>query len=104
MSASAYTAEIRRRLTSSVELIAIGNSNRGMKDIAIDLINQSDLDYETIADRCFLSKSTIKNLATEKTRRPQAETIERIFRCFDLRMKLNGEVIRGRYLNKAKEK
>jgi hypothetical protein len=99
-----FTDLLRRQLNRRVELKAIGNSNRKMKDVAIDLINESHLDYETIAAGCFLSETTIKRLALEITINPQSETIERIFRYFQMTVNLKGEIIKPQFINIEKEK
>jgi len=99
-----YSAEILEIITSKVKLQAIGNSKRKMRDVAIDLINQSGLDWSYIAGGCYLSKSTIAKLAKDETKNPQSETLERIFRFFDMKMSLSNEVIKRQYTNQPKGK
>ncbi len=98
-----FKTELQNKIAEHVNLSAIGNSNRSMKDIAIDLIHESKMPYSKIAEGCFLCDATIKNLADEETRYPRYDTIERIFRFFNMRMDLQGEPIKARFLNKAKE-
>ncbi len=98
-----YTSLLRRQLCKRVELKAIGNSHRKMKDVAIDLINESHLDYKTIATGCFLAEATVKNLAEETTKNPQCETIERVFRYFQMTMNLKGELVKPQFINVEKE-
>ena len=93
---------IRANIESNVALVAIGNSERKMKDLAVDLINASGMSYEDIADKCYLCKGTIKNLATEVTKNPQSETLERIFRAFEFRLDLNAVRLNERFANKPK--
>ena len=101
---STYTEEVRKRIGAKVKLAAIGNSKRKMRDVAVDLINASDMDWKDIAAGCYLSKATIAKLAKDQTRNPQSETIERVFRFFNMRMSLEGEMIKGQYANQPKEK
>ena len=96
--------EIRQRVFTSVRPYAIGNSNRKMKDVAIDLINNSGMKWSYIASGCFLSEQTIKNLATEVTRNPQSETIERVFRFFGVALSMDTIIISQKYMNKEKER
>lgn len=99
---SNLTLEIRDRLAAKVKLQAIGNSKRKLRDVTVDLVNASGMDWKTIADGCFLSKSTIANLAKDRTQNPQSETVERVFRFFDMRVSLTDEPIKGQYANKPK--
>lgn len=94
---------IRARISKHVNLSALGNSNRSMRDLAVDLINQSKLDHEEIATGCFLCKQTISNLADDITRHPQDQTLERIFRFFNFKVSLVEEKIKAQYANKPKE-
>lgn len=93
---------IRDKIASNVQLRALGNSNRSLRDVCIDLINASALDWKEIAEGTYLAKSTIANLAKEKTLYPQLETVERIMKFFDCRVDLSGEVVKGRNLLKPK--
>lgn len=98
----AYTDEVRKRIESKVKLIAIGNSKRKLRDVAVDLVNASDLSWKDVANGCFLSPTTIKKLAKDETKNPQSETIERVFRFFNMQVQLNGDTIKGQYANKPK--
>lgn len=94
---------ISKRIKDKVRLRAIGNSGRKLKHVAQDLVNASDLGYGEIAEGCFLCKATVKNLARGTTHNPQSETVERVFRFFDMRVDLNGEPIKGKYANQPKQ-
>lgn len=99
-----YSDEVKTRIGAKVKLQAIGNSKRKLRDVAVDLINASGLDWKTIAAGCYLSKATIGKLAKDETKNPQSETIERVFRFFDMQMSLSNEIIKGQYSNRPKEK
>lgn len=94
--------ELRLRINSKVKLFAVGNSKRKLRDVAIDLINASELDWGDIAKGSFLSRGTIAKLAQDQTRWPQAETIERIIRFFNYQVVLSSVDIKGVYSNKPK--
>ena len=98
-----FKKSLQANIAARVNLSAIGNSNRSMKDIAIDLIHESKMPYSKIAEGAFLCDATIKNLAEEETRYPRYDTIERVFRFFNMKMSLEGEPIKAKFLNKAKE-
>ena len=87
--------KIRDKIAANVALSAIGNSNRSLRDVAVDLINASDMWWEDIAAGTYLCKGTIANLANDKTQNPQLQTVERILKFFDYRVDMKGEVAKG---------
>jgi hypothetical protein len=96
--------KIRDNISVTVDLRALGNSNRSLRDIAVDLINASGLAWEDIADGTFLCKGTIGNLAKDITKNPQLQTVERVIKFFDCRVDLRGEVVKGPNLLQPKQK
>ncbi|RLA51625.1 MAG: hypothetical protein DRR42_09915 [Gammaproteobacteria bacterium] len=96
--------KIRDKIAGNVQLHALGNSNRSLRDVAVDLINASDMHWEDIADGCYLCKSTIANLAKDITQNPQLQTVERIIKFFDCRININGEIVKGINLLQPKTK
>ena len=94
---------IRENIRDRVALNALGNRKRDLKAVAIDLINASGQDWGEIAAGCYLCKATIKNLATENTRFPRADTLERIFRYFEYDVTLGEVRLKGQYRNQPKE-
>lgn len=94
---------LRKKISRHVKLYALGNSNRSMRDIAVDLINQSNLDHQTIAEGCFLCTQTIRKLAEDITEHPHTETLERIFRFFNFKVQLHEEALQSSYQNKPKD-
>lgn len=95
--------QIRQSIKANITLTALGNSNRTMRDVAIDLIHASGLQYKDIANDCYLCTATIKNLALGKTLNPQSETIERIFRNFELQLTMKDIRLQEKFANKAKK-
>ena len=96
--------KIRDRIAANVAMSALGNSNRSLRDVAVDLINASDMYWEDIADGTYLCKSTIGNLAKDITQNPQLQTIERVLKFFDYRVDMKGEIVKGSNLNQPKTK
>jgi hypothetical protein len=96
--------KIRDKIAGQVKLSALGNSNRSLRDVAVDLINASDMDWVDIADGCYLCKGTIANLSLDITLNPQLQTVERVMKFFDYRVDVNNEVVKGANLLKPKGK
>ena len=96
--------KIRAKIAGNVQMRALGNSNRSLRDVAVDLINASDMFWEDIADGAFLCKSTIGNLAKDITKNPQLQTVERVIKFFDCRVDINGEIVKGPNLLQPKIK
>jgi hypothetical protein len=96
--------KIRDQIAGIVAMRALGNSNRSLRDVAVDLINASNMDWEDIADGCYLCKGTIGNLAQDITLNPQLQTVERVMKFFDCRVDLTGEIVKGPNLLKPKTK
>jgi len=96
--------KIREQIKANVQLRALGNSNRSLRDVAVDLINASSMAWEDIADGTYLCKSTIGNLAQDITKNPQLQTVERVIKYFDYRVDINGEVVKGSNLLQPKTK
>lgn len=87
---------------------ALGNSKRGLKEVASDLCNQvarnDKKGLREMADGTFLCKQTLQRVMDcEEGYRPQADTLERIFRYFNAEISFNEVVIKGRYQNKPKD-
>ena len=84
---------------------ALGNSNRGLKEVCSDLCNQFDRRHAgKIAEGCFLSKGTVvRVMECEPHYRPQADTLERILRYFNAQIQFSEVVIKPRYRNHEKE-
>jgi len=97
-------AKIRTEIKNNVALKFGGDDKRTMKDLAVDLINASKLSWKEVADGCYLGSTTVKNLATEKTRYPRFDTIERVFKFFEYEANLKPVKISAKNANKEKGK
>ena len=85
-----------------VNMKMLGNSNRSMKDFAIDLLNNSGQDIETIAAGTCLHKTTIRNLKNEITQHPRYDTIERVYKHFEIDLQAKQVYTAPRFRNKPK--
>ena len=85
---------------------ALGNSKRGLKEVASDLCNQFDRKHASkIAEGCFLSKGTvIRVMDCEENYKPQADTLERILRYFNAQIHFTEVVIKPRFRNHEKDR
>jgi hypothetical protein len=100
----AVSTRIRQEIRRKVALKAIGNSRRTMRDVAVDLINASKLDWTEIADGTFLAVGTIGNLAKDRTQFPRYDTIERLFRFFEYEVQFKDSHIKAEFRNTPKER
>lgn len=84
--------------------IAIGNTSRGFKHVASDLLHSIGEKPSRIADGTFLSPHTIQRVMDcEDNYRPQAETLERIFRYCNAEVAFTECAIKPQFQNKPKE-
>jgi hypothetical protein len=84
--------------------VALGNTRRGFKEVASDLLNATGEKPSKIASGTFLSSATVARVMDcEENYRPQAETLERIFRYCNAEATFDHCVIKSQYQNKPKE-
>lgn len=90
---------------------ALGNTHRGFKEVASDLVNQyreQGGDFKSLADGTYLSPNTLDRISklTETKQgdpyRPNADTCERIFRYFGAEVNFSTVTIKSTYRNKPK--
>ncbi|MEY8194734.1 MAG: hypothetical protein RPR28_07765 [Cycloclasticus sp.] len=101
--------DFKEELLSRIKTKAGGNSRRGMKEVASDLINNMGLKDLEIAKLAYLSVSTVarmRELTPAKSGceyRPMSETIERIIRASGAEIALTPVEIKKSFQNKPKE-
>ena len=88
-----------------IKAVALGNTRRGLKEVASDLLNELGRDsLNEVAEQTYLCRATLDRVAEcEEQYRPQAETLERIFRYCNASIVLKHEEIRPQFANKPKE-
>lgn len=101
-------SDLKNEFLRRIKLRAGGNSKRGMKELASDLINNSGMNHNQFADLAMLSPSTVARLAeltptkTGSEYRPQSDTIERVIRACGAEISLTPVDIKPRYQNQPK--
>lgn len=87
---------------------ALGNSNKGLKDVCSDLLNAYGGDLKAVTKGTYLCRSTLEHLQnlndtpTGNPYRPQAETLERVLKYFGAEINFSEVKINPRYRNKPK--
>jgi len=101
---------IKAAIFDRVQNVALGNSKRGLKEVASDLLNdQGRGQLNNICKGTFLSRSTVERVMelTETENgdpyRPQSETLERIFRYCNAEIVLTEVKIKPKFRNAPKE-
>lgn len=96
----------RAAILNRVKNVALGNSDRGLKHVASDLCNELGRKAaKDIANGCYLSKSTVERVMDcDDSYRPQAETLERIFRYCNAKITFDSVSMQGKYQNQPKDK
>lgn len=99
----------RNEILARIKTKAGGNSKRGMKEVASDLVNNLGMKDSAIAELSGLSASTVARIKTLEPAesgseyRPQSDTIERIIRACGAEINLTPVKIRKEYMNQPKE-
>lgn len=101
---------IKRAIFDRVNTVALGNSDRGLKEVASDLLNDQGRDQiKNICQGTFLSRTTVERVMELKETgngdpyRPQSETLERIFRYCNAEIILQEVKIKPKFRNIPKE-
>ena len=108
MSQAATQIAIKNKILNNAR--ALGNSNRGFKEVASDLCNQYGRKHAgIIAEGTFLSKVTVLRVMDLEEGKsgceyhPNSDTLERIFRYFGARVEFNTVTVQERYKPQPKE-
>ncbi len=98
-------SQMKQAIISRVKNVALGNSSRGLKHVASDLCNELGRGAaKDIASGTFLAVSTVQRvMECEENYRPQAETLERIFRYCNAKVTFETVAIKGKYQNTPKD-
>ena len=88
-----------------IKTVALGNTNRGLKEVASDLVNELGRDsMKYIEQGTYLSRHTIERvMECDPLYRPQAETLERIFKYCNASISFKHEETKPQFQNKPKE-
>lgn len=98
-------SEARNAILNRVKNVALGNSDRGFKEVASDLLCEIGKDnIKQISEGTYLSRATVARVMDcEDNYRPQSETLERIFKYCNAKVTFDQVSIRGQFQNKPKD-
>ena len=86
-----------------------GNSKRGLKEVASDLVCNSDLKDAALADLTGLSSTTIRRIRELSPAEsgadymPQSDSLERVFKGMGAEISLSPCNIKKQYMNQEKQ-
>ncbi len=95
----------KEMILNRVREVALGNTRKGFKEVASDLLNEQGRDQlKNMVLGTYLSRNTLQRVMDcEENYRPQSETLERIFRYCNAEVVFNETTIKPRYQNQPKE-
>ena len=95
----------RRAILNRIKCVALGNTSRGLKEVASDLCNELGKGaIKDIAAGTYLSSATIARVMDcEANYRPQSETLERIFKYCNCKVSFEEVRINAKHQNIPKE-
>lgn len=98
-------SKIYREMQSSINNKILGNSTRGLKELASDLIAQhGNKGSKQVAEAAFLNVATVERvLKCEANYQPRLDTVERILRACNVRLESGYIATKGKYMPKPKE-
>lgn len=99
-------AQAQKAILSKIQAQALGNSDRGMKELASDLIGEmgGKKACKLISEQAYLTPSTVARVFDcDEKYNPQLQTIERILRVCGCRIHADYVSIKGAYMPKPKE-
>ena len=98
-------SKYHRELLTTINNKVLGNSDRGLKELASDLIAQhGEKASKKIAEAAYLNVTTVERvLKCEPQYQPRLDTIERILRACDVRLESGYIATKGKYMPKPKD-
>ncbi len=100
--------KFQKAILQKVKPQVLGNSDRSLKHLASDLLNQTNND-KWVAENAYLNIETVKRLRDLKEAKsgadyqPKLDTVERVLRALGCRLTGEHVSIRGAYAPKPKE-
>ena len=92
----------KKEIDERISMHMLGNSERGLKEFAMDLLNNSLDDIDTLAAGTYLNKYTLLKLMGGVTNYPRYDTLERVFKYFNLDLTAAQVAVKTKYQNKPK--
>ena len=98
-------SKYHRELLTAINNKVLGNSDRGLKELASDLIAQhGEKASKKIAEAAYLNVATVERvLKCEPHYQPRLDTIERILRACNVRLESGYIATQGKYMPKPKD-
>jgi len=98
-------ATAKKAIMMSIQTRTLGNSKRGLKELASDLIAEYGVNAtKNIAENAYLSKVTVDRvLECEEHYQPRLDTVERILRVMGCRLNADYISIKGAFMPQPKE-
>ena len=98
-------SKFHREMISSIQTQVLGNSDRGLKNLASDLVAQyGKKGCKIVAEKAYLNVKTVERvLDCDPHYQPRLDTIERILRACNVRLDSGYVATHGKYLPKAKD-
>ena len=98
-------SKFHKEMINNITSNALGNSERGLKELASDLVAQhGSKGSKKVAEAAFLNVATVERvLKCEPHYQPRLDTIERILRACDVRLESGYVATKGKYAPKPKE-
>lgn len=101
-------SEFRQEIMNRVKKVALGNSDRGLKHLASDLLNEygkSDKAIEELSEATYLCKHTIRRIQEcSELYSPRLDTIERCLKAMNCEITAHEVEIEKQYQNRPKTK
>lgn len=99
---------IRNEIMNRVKKVALGNSDRGLKHLAADLLNEygrTDKAISELSDMTFLCQHTIRRIQEcNENYSPRLDTIERCLKAMNCEITAQEVEIEAQYQNRPKTK
>jgi len=98
-------SKFHREMMGNIASNALGNSERGLKELASDLIAQHGAKGSRIvSEAAYLNVATVERvLKCEPHYQPRLDTVERILRACDVRLESGYVATKGKYMPKPKD-
>ncbi len=98
-------SKFHREMMKGIQNNALGNSERGLKELASDLVAQyGEKGARKVADAAYLNCATVERvLKCESNYQPRLDTIERILRACDVRLESGYVATKGKFMPQPKE-
>lgn len=98
-------SKYHREMVGNIKTNALGNSERGLKELASDLVAQhGSKGAKKVAESAYLNVATVERvLKCEPNYQPRLDTIERILRACDVRLESGYVATKGKYMPQPKD-